>query len=104
MVLAAVIRGAVAPTLPAEELQRVEVPVLLLNGKADAANQKVGSLLKAIPTASAAECEGDHHSTLYQPTFQQAVVRFFEEQWPSRMAAQEPSLALPTRPASRLLP
>jgi hypothetical protein len=60
------------------------VPVLLLNGKADAANQKVEMLLNAIPTASAGECEGDHHSTPYQPTFQRAVVRFFEEQWRSR--------------------
>lgn len=82
-VLAAVIRGAVAPALPAERL-RVEVPVLLLNGKADAANQKVGRLLTAIPTSSAAECEGDHHSTPYQPTFHREVVRFFEEQWRSR--------------------
>jgi hypothetical protein len=28
-----------------------------------------------------AECDGDHHSTPYQPTFQQAVVQFFEGQW-----------------------
>jgi pimeloyl-ACP methyl ester carboxylesterase len=82
-VLAAVIRGAIAP-LPAEELGRVDVPVLLLNGKSDVANQRVGMLLKAIPTASTAECEGDHHSTPYQPTFQRAVVRFFEEPWRSR--------------------
>jgi hypothetical protein len=102
-VLAAVIRGAVTP-LPANELRRVEVPVLLLNGKSDVANQRVGMLLKAISTASAAECEGDHHSTPYQPTFQRTVVRFFEEQWRSRMAGQEPFLALPTRPTSRLLP
>jgi pimeloyl-ACP methyl ester carboxylesterase len=87
-VLAAVIRGAVAPTLPAEDLRRIEGPVLVLNGKADAANQKVRLLLKAIPTASAAECEGDHHSTPYQQTFQRAVVRFFEEQWRSRKAGQ----------------
>jgi hypothetical protein len=80
-VLAAVIRGAVANTLPAEALQQVDIPVLILNGKLDAANQKITGLLKAIPTARAAECEGDHHSTPYQPTFQQAVVQFFEEQW-----------------------
>jgi pimeloyl-ACP methyl ester carboxylesterase len=104
-VLAAVIRGAVAPTLSAEELRRVEVPVLVLNGKADAANQKVGRLLKAIPTSSAAECEGDHHSTPYEPTFQRAVVQYFEEQWRSRhRALQEPCPALATRPTSRLLP
>jgi pimeloyl-ACP methyl ester carboxylesterase len=80
-VLAAVIRGAVATTLLADAFQGVDVPVLILNGKADAANQKVAGLLKAIPTAKAAECEGDHHSTPYQPTFQHAVVQFFQEQW-----------------------
>lgn len=85
-VLAAVIRGAVANTLPAEAFHRIDVPVLILNGKADVANQKITGLLKAIPTARAAECEGDHSSTPYQPTFQQAVVQFFEEQWRVRAA------------------
>ena len=83
-VLAAVIRGAVAPAWPAEGLQRINVPVLIVNGKADAANQKIDGLLKAIPTARFAACEGDHHSTPYQPTFQQTVVQFFAEQWRSR--------------------
>jgi pimeloyl-ACP methyl ester carboxylesterase len=83
-VLAAVIRGAVAPTLPAESLRSVDIPVLILNGKADAANQKVDGLLKAIPTARVAACEGDHHSTPYQPTFHQVVVQFLEEQWRMR--------------------
>jgi pimeloyl-ACP methyl ester carboxylesterase len=101
-VLAAVIRGAIAFTLPTEGLRRIEVPVLVLNGNADAANQKVAMLLKAIPTASVAECEGDHHSTPDQPTFQRAVVRFLEEQWRSRhIACQKPCTALATRPASR---
>ena len=90
-VLAAVIRGAVAPALPAEQLRWIEVPVLVLNGKADAANQKVGRLLKAIPPSSTAECEGDHHSTPYEPTFQETVIRYFQEQWRSRhMALEEP--------------
>ena len=80
-VLAAVIRGAVAPILPAEAFRKIDVPVLILNGKADVANQKIDGLLKEIPTARSAECEGDHHSTPYQPTFQQAVVQFFEGQW-----------------------
>jgi len=80
-VLAAVIRGAVAPPWPADELRKVNVPVLVLNGKADAANQKVAGLLKTIPTARLGACEGDHHSAPYQPTFQRAVVQFFEEQW-----------------------
>jgi hypothetical protein len=98
-VLAAVIRGAIAVTLPAEALHSVDVPVLILNGKADAANQKVGKLLRAIPTASAAECEGHHHSTPYEPTFQRAVVHFFEKQWRARtMTRQEPRLDFTTRP------
>jgi pimeloyl-ACP methyl ester carboxylesterase len=80
-VMAAVIRGALMESLPSEPLQRIDVPVLILNGKTDAANQKIAGLLKAIPTARAGECEGDHSSTPYQPTFQQAVIQFFEEQW-----------------------
>lgn len=80
-VLAAVIRGAVVPTWPTEELRKIEVPVLILNGKADVANQKIDRLRQEIPTARSAECEGDHNSTPYQPTFHQAVIQFFEEQW-----------------------
>ena len=80
-VLAAVIRGAVAPTWPTEALRKINVPVLILNGKTDVANQKVDRLLEEIPTARSGECDGDHHSAPYQPTFQQAVVQFFEEQW-----------------------
>jgi pimeloyl-ACP methyl ester carboxylesterase len=87
-VLAAVIRGAVAPLWPAEALRGIDVPVLILNGRADAAHQKIEGLLKVIQTARSASCEGDHHSTLYQPTFQQAVVQFFEAQWATaRMGA-----------------
>jgi len=80
-VLAAVIRGAVVPTWPTEELRKIEVPVLILNGKADVANQKIDRLLQEIPTARSAECDGDHNSTPYQPTFHQAVVEFFQAQW-----------------------
>jgi pimeloyl-ACP methyl ester carboxylesterase len=80
-VLAAVIRGAVMHTLPADTLRQIDVPVLILNGKADAANQKLAGLLEAIPTARAVQCEGDHHSTPYEPSFHQAVVQFFQEQW-----------------------
>jgi len=80
-VMAAVIRGSIMNTLPAEPFQNVKIPVLILNGKADAANQKIAVLLNAIPTARAGECEGDHNSAPYEPTFHQAVVRFFEEQW-----------------------
>jgi pimeloyl-ACP methyl ester carboxylesterase len=85
-VLAAVIRGAVAPTWPTEALRKINVPVLILNGKTDVANQKVDRLLKEIPTARSAQCDGDHHSTPYQPTFQQAVVQFLTEQWRQRGA------------------
>ena len=80
--MVAVIRDALMNSrLPTEGLGRVDIPVLILNGKADAANQKIAGILKAIPTAHAAECEGDHNSTPYQPTFHQAVIQFFEEQW-----------------------
>lgn len=89
-VLAAVIRGAIMDSLSDEALHRINIPVLILNGKADAANQKIGGLLKAIPTASVAECEGDHDSTPYQPTFQKAIVRFFEEQWRLRGCVRTP--------------
>ena len=83
-VLAAVIHGAVAPPWPVEGLRRIEVPVLVLNGAADAANQKVDRLLQEIPTARRGTCEGDHHSTPYQPTFHRAVLEFFKQQWRSR--------------------
>jgi pimeloyl-ACP methyl ester carboxylesterase len=86
-VLAAVIRGAVMPTWPVAALRTIEVPVLILNGRADAANQKVYGLLVAIPTARAASCEGDHLSTPFQPTFHQAVIWFFQEQWRGQTAA-----------------
>ncbi len=80
-VMAAVIRGALMNSLPAEALRQIDIPVLILNGKADAANLKIAALLKAIPTARAGECEGDHSSTAYEPTFHQAVVQFFKDQW-----------------------
>lgn len=80
-VLAAVIRGAVMPSWPIDALRAIEVPVLILNGRADAANQKITGLLQAIPTARAASCEGDHNSTPYEPTFHEAVIQFFQQQW-----------------------
>ena len=83
-VLAAVIRGAIMDILPAEPFKTINVPVMILNGKADAANLKVDVLLKAIPTARTSVCEGDHSSAPYQPSFQQAVVRFLKEQWQQR--------------------
>jgi len=83
-VLAAVIRGAIMDILPAEPFQTINVPVLILNGKADVANQKVAALSKAIPTARTVACEGDHHSAPYQPSFHQAVIFFLQEQWRQR--------------------
>lgn len=87
-VLAAVIRGAVADQMTAEQLNRIRVPVLVLNGKGDVANQKTARLLEEISTASLGECEGDHNSTPYQPSFHQAVVGFLERQWRERAAAR----------------
>ena len=85
-VLAAVIRGAVAPMWPAEPLRSIYVPVLILNGKSDPANQKVGRLLEETPTARFVACEGDHHTTPYEPSFHQAVIAFLEMQWRHRIA------------------
>jgi hypothetical protein len=39
--LAAVLRGALMETQPADGFQRAAIPVFILNGKADAANQKM---------------------------------------------------------------
>jgi hypothetical protein len=80
-VLAAVVRGAVAEQVPVDPLRRVKVPVLVLNGKADLANQAVARLLEVIPNARSASCDGDHHTTPWHPSFQQAVINFFAEQW-----------------------
>jgi pimeloyl-ACP methyl ester carboxylesterase len=86
-VLAAVMRGAVAEQVPIDPLRRVRVPVLVLNGKADLANQAVARLLEVIPSARSAACDGDHHTSPWYPSFQQAVVDFFAAQWPARGAA-----------------
>jgi hypothetical protein len=65
----------------------VNVPVLILNGRADVANQKIEQLVAAIPGARSASCDGDHYTTPFQPTFQKAVIDFFEEQWRWRRQA-----------------
>jgi pimeloyl-ACP methyl ester carboxylesterase len=88
-VLAAVVRGAVGEQVPVEPLRRVKARVLVLNGKADLANQAVARLLEVIPTARSASCDGDHHTTPWYPSFQQAVVDFFAEHWRARGAAPE---------------
>jgi pimeloyl-ACP methyl ester carboxylesterase len=86
-VLAAVIRGAVADQMKSEQFNKIRVPVLVLNGKGDVANQKTARLLEEIRSASLGECEGDHNSTPYQPSFHQAVVGFLKRQWQERTAA-----------------
>ena len=82
-VLAAVERGAVEP-VPVEPLREARVPVLVLNGTADLANQSVGRLLEVLPNARTGTCDGDHHTTPWYPSFQEAVVDFFTEQWRAR--------------------
>ena len=86
-VLAAVLRGAMAEQVPVEPLRKAKVPVLVLNGKADLANQAVARLLEVIPNARSASCDGDHHTSPWYPSFQQAVVNFFAVRWPARGAA-----------------
>jgi len=84
--LAAVLRGDSAEQVSREALHKVRVPVLVLNGTEDVANSRVGRLLEVLPNARFAVCDGDHHSTPWYPSFQQAVVEFFTEQWRARGA------------------
>jgi hypothetical protein len=62
---------------------------VVLNGKADLANQAVARLLEVIPNARSGTCDGDHHTTPWYPSFQQAVLEFFAEQWRARSALFE---------------
>jgi len=87
-VLAAAERGA-TDLVPVEPLRNAGAPVLVLNGAADVANQSVGRFLEVLPNARTGTCEGDHHTTPWQPSFQEAVVDFFTEQWRARGAAFE---------------
>jgi Co/Zn/Cd efflux system component len=67
-VLAAVIRDAIIETLetwPADPFRTINIRVLILNDKADVANQKLGALLKAIPTAGTAQ---PRESIVLRPT------------------------------------
>jgi pimeloyl-ACP methyl ester carboxylesterase len=86
-VLAAAERGA-TDLVPLGPLRNTAVPVLVLNGAADVANQSVGRFLEVLPNARAATCDGDHHTTPWQPSFQEAVVAFFTEQWRARGFSQ----------------
>jgi hypothetical protein len=76
-----------AEQVPVEPLRKAKVPVLVLNGKADLANQAFARLLEVIPNARSASCDGDHHTSPWYPSFQEAVVNFFAAQWPARGAA-----------------
>jgi len=71
----------VAEQVRPEALSRVEVPVLVINGRADAANQATKQLLGLMPNARSAACDGDHYSTLFDPSFHEAVIGFLQEQW-----------------------
>jgi pimeloyl-ACP methyl ester carboxylesterase len=82
--LAAVLRGAIAEGVSPQLLKEVKVPVLFLNGSSDVANQKIQALLDLMPHAQVGKCEGDHYSTPFQLSFQQAAIDFFEEQWRDR--------------------
>jgi pimeloyl-ACP methyl ester carboxylesterase len=82
--LVAVLRGDMAEQVPPEALRKVKMPVLVLNGTADVANQTIGQLLEVIPNARSAACDGNHGSTSFQLPFQEAVSDFFEEQWRAR--------------------
>jgi pimeloyl-ACP methyl ester carboxylesterase len=87
--LAAALRGDSAEQVTSAALRGVQIPVLVLNGKEDAANQSVGGLLEALPNSRFAACDGDHHSTPWQPSFQGAVVEFLAGQWtPTSVPAQ----------------
>jgi pimeloyl-ACP methyl ester carboxylesterase len=87
-VLAAAERGATG-LVPIEPLHNAAAPVLVLNGAADVGNQSVGRFLEVLPNARTGTCDGDHHTTPWQPSFQEAVVNFFTEQWRARGAAFE---------------
>jgi hypothetical protein len=74
---AAVIRGAVADTLRAQALRRVNIPVLVRNGKGDVAHHEIAGLLEEIPNAATPSVQAISKPALYQPTFQHALVDFF---------------------------
>jgi pimeloyl-ACP methyl ester carboxylesterase len=83
-VMAAVIRGAIAEPMQVASLNAIDVPVLVLNGRADVVNQNTSVLLREIRTASLAQCEGDHGSTPYELTFHAEVLNFLRDRWSRR--------------------
>jgi pimeloyl-ACP methyl ester carboxylesterase len=83
-VMAAVMRGMITNLTPPAALRGVSAPVLVLNGDEDIGNlglQASERLLTVIPDARFVECEGNHMTAPFYPSFQQAVVDFFKEGW-----------------------
>jgi pimeloyl-ACP methyl ester carboxylesterase len=79
--MAAALRGTLSQATPPEELRDIQIPVLVINGTADFANQEVEHLVAAFPNARAAACDGDHLMAPFYPSFQRAIVEFLREQW-----------------------
>jgi pimeloyl-ACP methyl ester carboxylesterase len=82
--LAAALRGTGAEMVPAAALHRMEMPVLLLNGRNDPAHQATGRLLEVLSNGKAIICDGDHLSAPWQPSCQQAAVEFLTRRWRQR--------------------
>ena len=84
LVLVGFTHGDGAEQISAGALRAVQVPVLLLNGRDDPASLATGRLLEVLPNSRAAVCEGDHLSAPWQPSFQETVAEFLQEQWAKR--------------------
>jgi pimeloyl-ACP methyl ester carboxylesterase len=77
LALAAVQRsGSPFPSL--DELGRIAVPTLVVNGVNDTLTGGPEALAAAIPGASFLSVPGDHLSAVVQPEFRQAVVNFLD--------------------------
>ena len=74
-VLAAVLAG-MAEGVSVKALATIDVPVLVINGRGDVANQRTERVLAALPRARALACEGDHVTTPFQPSCHRAVIEF----------------------------
>jgi pimeloyl-ACP methyl ester carboxylesterase len=78
--LAAVLRGDGSEPVSVAALHAFTAPVLLLNGRNDPAHLATARLAEVLPNARVAICEGDHLSAPWQPSFQQAVVKFLAKE------------------------
>jgi hypothetical protein len=79
-VLTAVLAG-MAEGVSIKALAATDVPVLIVNGRGDLANQRTERILAALPQARSLSCDGDHVTTPFQPAFHRAVIDFLAEQW-----------------------